>query len=43
MARYHDTGTVCKAEKRACPLGLSEGDHIEAADEKEFEQKLEKR
>lgn len=42
MARYHDTGTECKAELRACPLGLSESDHIEAANSKEFQEKLEK-
>jgi len=40
MARYHDTGTICEATKRSCPLGLSEGDHIEAASPAEFEAKL---
>lgn len=43
MPKYHDTGTICKAVKRACPLGLSDGDHIEAANEKEFQAKLEER
>lgn len=40
MARYHDTGTICTANKRACPLGLGDGDHIEADSRQEFEQKL---
>lgn len=43
MARYHDTGTVCRAEKRACPLGLSDSDHIEADSVQEFEAKLAER
>lgn len=41
MARYHDTGTKCNAEKRSCPLGLSAGEHIEAESQEEFERKLE--
>lgn len=40
MPKYHDTGTICVATKRPCPLGLSDGDHIEAANIKEFEKKL---
>lgn len=43
MARYHDTGTICEATKRACPLGLSDGDHIEADSVQEFEAKLAER
>lgn len=43
MARYHDTGTVCEATKRACPLGLSDSDHIEANSPQEFEAKLAER
>lgn len=30
MVRYHDSGTICEATQRACPLGLSDSDHIEA-------------
>lgn len=40
MARYHDSGTICEARLRACPLGLSESDHIEADSKQEFEAKL---
>lgn len=43
MARYHDTGTICEATKRACPLGLSDGEHIEADSPREFEAKLAER
>lgn len=43
MARYHDTGTICEATKRSCPLGLSEGEHIEADSSAEFEAKLAER
>lgn len=38
MAKYHDSGTVCKATVNACPLGADA--HIEAADEAEFENAL---
>lgn len=40
MAKFHDTGTICEATKRACPLGLSDSDHIEAGSIQEFEKKL---
>lgn len=40
MAKFHDTGTICNAHKRACPLGLSDSDHIEASSVQEFEKKL---
>lgn len=43
MAKYHDTGTICEATKRACPLGLSDSDHIEADSIQEFEAKLAER
>lgn len=40
MSKYHDSGTICKATERACPLGLSDGEHIEATDEQDFQEKL---
>lgn len=43
MARYHDTGTICEATQRACPLGLSDSDHIEAGSPEEFQEKLSER
>lgn len=43
MAKFHDTGTVCEATKRDCPLGLSDNDHIEADSVQEFEKKLEEK
>lgn len=38
MAKYHESGTICEAKTRACPLGAHE--HIEAASKEYFEQKL---
>lgn len=40
MARFHDSGTICSANKRACPLGLSDGDHIDADSVQDFQAKL---
>jgi hypothetical protein len=38
MAKYHETGTICKATVKACPLGIEA--HIEAASDAEFESAL---
>lgn len=43
MFRYHESGTICQATQRACPLGLSDSDHIEAYDREGFESELAKR
>lgn len=40
MAKFHDSGTICKAHVKACPLGLSDGEHIDANSVQEFEVKL---
>lgn len=40
MPRYHDSGTICNAHKRACPLGISEDDHIEASSLEDFQGQL---
>lgn len=41
MPRLLDTGTICRAEKRACPLGLADSEHIEADTPEYLEKKLE--
>ena len=43
MPKYHDSGTECRATVRACPLGISEEDHIEAVDKRDFENKLQEK
>ena len=40
MPKYHDSGTVCKAGIRACPLGVSDDDYIKASSPADFEEKL---
>lgn len=40
MAKFHDSGTICTAHVKACPLGLSDGEHIDANSVQEFEAKL---
>jgi len=40
MTTFHDSGSICKASLRACPLGLSADGHIEASSVEEFESKL---
>lgn len=40
MAKFHDSGTICKARLRSCPLGLSSDEHIIADSVSEFEEKL---
>lgn len=40
MPKYHDSGTVCKAGIRACPLGVSDDNHIQASSPKDFEERL---
>lgn len=42
MASYHESGTICEATKRACPLRAGE-QHIEANSQEEFEAKLAER
>lgn len=39
MAKYHDSGTICKASKRPCPLG-GDDEHIDAENTQDFEKKL---
>lgn len=39
MAKFHDSGTICKATKRPCPLGGDDA-HIEADNMQDFENKL---
>ena len=39
MKKYHDSGTICTADKNACPLGENTS-HIEASTQEEFERKL---
>ena len=43
MFRYHESGTICQATQRACPLGLANDEHIEAYDREDFELKLSER
>lgn len=40
MTTFHDSGSVCNARLRACPLGISADGHIEASSVEEFESKL---
>jgi len=40
MPKYHDSGTVCNAKVRSCPLGLKDEDHIVAPNRKAFEKLL---
>lgn len=43
MAKYHESGTICEATVRECPLGVAQSDHIEASSKTEFEAKLAER